>query len=146
MAAKWYVYRFFQGDTCVYVGKGSGSRLARQTRRFKQCRGELVASFWEERDALVFEASLIKELAPPFNKSMNEGAEPWLYRIVPENDRDLEVWTQSIGGRQMSRRILLSFDWRIIAKQYGVNIRELLNGLNPPCRNLPLGCLSACGT
>ena len=62
-----YLYRIFDGEQTLYIGKGSGSRLARQKRRF-QVAGEIIARFADEDEAYAEERRLISLHKPPFNK------------------------------------------------------------------------------
>lgn len=110
MAAwKYYCYKFFADNTCVYVGKGSGKRFNVQARRFKEFQGHIVAYFSDEKNAYAYEKAQILELAPPFNKAlMPEAPEPWKFRLLPE-DKDFYAWSDAIGTRAMAARVLLNF-------------------------------------
>lgn len=63
-----YVYRILgeQGET-VYIGKGTGRRLADQKRRF-MADGEIIAEFTSERAAFGHEKRLIAKENPPLNR------------------------------------------------------------------------------
>jgi len=64
---KFYLYRIFDGDNrTLYVGKGCGSRLAKQKRRFAAS-GEIVARYADEDEAYRQEIKLIEELKPLLN-------------------------------------------------------------------------------
>lgn len=109
MKAKWYVYKFFSDDDCVYVGKGSGKRFYYQTQRFKMYRGQIVACFFEEEDALSYEKANIIELAPAFNKAMMPAKpSPWKYEQLPD-ERDFDSWCSALGTKAMAGRVLASF-------------------------------------
>jgi len=65
---RFYVYQF--NDDCgntIYIGKGSGRRLAVQKRNIQGI-GHEVARFKKESDAYSFEIQLISELRPSLNK------------------------------------------------------------------------------
>ncbi len=110
---KWYVYKFYSGETCVYVGKGCGSRFSCQSKRFKDFNGHIVACFKNESDALSYEKGQILELAPQLNKAhMPEIPKPWTVRLLPE-DRDFYSWCSSIGTRAVAARICLKYWWMI---------------------------------
>jgi hypothetical protein len=64
---EFYVYRIFHGDMTLYVGKGCGSRLAKQKRDFG-VDGEIIARFEREDDAFREEVRLIAEMQPPLNR------------------------------------------------------------------------------
>lgn len=67
MAAwRFYVYEILEGEECVYVGKGSGTRLASQRRRFKR-EGREICRFKIEAEAYMFERGLIFRRKPRFN-------------------------------------------------------------------------------
>jgi hypothetical protein len=133
---KYYVYQFYIGSVCVYVGKGSGKRFASQSIRFKHCVGKITAYFKKEEDALIHEAALIADIAPAYNKAlMPANAKPWKYVLLPERDKDFYVWCEAIGTRQMATRLLLSKSWEHLRK-YGVDIKSLLSKLEPWCEAL----------
>jgi hypothetical protein len=133
---KFYVYQFFCGDKCVYVGKGSGNRFKTQCKKFKGYEGKIIACMFSEQKALDLEKELIFSLCPPFNKAMNDGkGEPWKYKIVPDANNDFYVWCNALGTRQMALRILLSRDWNSL-KKFGIDIKELLSKLDPFCEVL----------
>jgi hypothetical protein len=63
-----YLYRIFQGEETLYIGKGSGYRLSHQKRRF-QADGEIIVDGIEsEADAYRQERALIALHKPPLNK------------------------------------------------------------------------------
>jgi len=63
-----YVYRLFDltGET-LYIGKGSGSRLSHQKRRYGLM-GEIVKRFESENAAFAHERRLISKTKPRLNK------------------------------------------------------------------------------
>lgn len=127
---RWYVYKFFLNDLCVYVGKGCGKRFDSQKRRFAGFSGVKVASFKLEADALAFEKAQIVELAPQFNKiHMPAKPSPWKYRLLPE-DKDFYSWCDAIGTRAMAARVLLSKPWSFLEEK-GLNINRLINKVGP---------------
>jgi hypothetical protein len=62
-----YLYRIFRGEETLYIGKGTGRRLAKQKSRF-QADGEIVAYYDDEREAYREEIKLIAAHQPPLNK------------------------------------------------------------------------------
>jgi len=130
---KYYVYQFFSGDVCVYVGKGSGNRFSAQSRRFSEFRGEIVKRFNDEKEALSYERGLIKKLTPSHNKAQNSGmSEPWKYSIVPKSDRDFYAWCSVIGTKEMAARVVLSKPWSYLRK-IDVNINGLVSKVENFC-------------
>ena len=65
---KWYVYKLFDGDDVVYVGKGCGNRL-RVSKKERGFNGHEVARFKSEADALEYEKGEIVSLKPRLNCS-----------------------------------------------------------------------------
>ena len=108
---KWYVYKFFSKDVCVYVGKGSNRRFNYQQRRFAEFDGHIVAYFDNESDALSFEKAQILELAPQLNKAlMPDTPCPWKVKLMPD-DKDFYSWCDAIGTRAIAARILLKYSY-----------------------------------
>ena len=108
---KYYVYKFFKGDVCVYVGKGCNNRFKSQQKRFVEFYGTIVAFFISEDAALSYEKAQILELAPQLNKAMMPDApKPWTVRLLPD-DKDFYAWCDSIGSRAMAARVCLKYWW-----------------------------------
>lgn len=63
-----YLYRIFQGEETLYIGKGSGYRLSHQKRRFKADGEIIVDGVADEADAYRRERALIAEHNPPLNR------------------------------------------------------------------------------
>lgn len=63
---KWYVYKLFDGEEVVYVGKGCGDRL-RVSSRVRGYLGNEVARFKDEADALAHERQEILSIKPRLN-------------------------------------------------------------------------------
>lgn len=125
---KWYVYKFFRGDECVYVGKGSGSRIKAQAKRFAEFSGHVVACFKKEEDALLYEKTQIMELAPQLNKAlMPSEPQPWRVRLMPD-DKDFAAWCEAIGTREMAARILVAKGESAL-KQFNVDYKALISKL-----------------
>lgn len=66
-AWRFYVYALFDGDTCTYVGKGTGRRL-KASERVRGHSGYEVARFHNEDDAYDAERAIISELKPSLNR------------------------------------------------------------------------------
>lgn len=108
---KWYVYKFFSGETCVYVGKGCKRRFNQQAKRFHEFSGSIVAYFKDEQDALSYEKANILEFAPQLNKAMMpDTPKPWTVRNLPD-DKDFYAWCDAIGTRAMAARILMKYSY-----------------------------------
>lgn len=63
-----YVYRLFDHEGTLYVGKGSDHRLKQQKNRFKLA-GEIIERCYTEAEAYEREIYWIAQLNPPLNKS-----------------------------------------------------------------------------
>jgi hypothetical protein len=63
-----YLYRIFQGEETLYIGKGSGYRLSHQKRRFRADGEIIVDGIESETDAYRQERALIALHKPPLNK------------------------------------------------------------------------------
>ena len=125
---KWYVYQFFHGEDCIYVGKGSGKRFNVQKRRFEGFVGRITAYFMNEVDCLSHETTLIKTIAPAFNKAqMPKQSSPWMYSLLPQSskdDREFYIWCNAIGTRAMAARVILSKPWSWL-RQNNIDINAL---------------------
>ena len=64
---KFYVYRIFNAEGLLYIGKGSGHRLRKQKRSFG-ADGEIIRHFEFEDDAYAEEVRLIALHSPPLNR------------------------------------------------------------------------------
>lgn len=108
MPGRFYVYKFMDGETCLYVGKGTGRRLKAQERRFGRP-GEIVRWFVSQKAAFNYEARLIQKLKPTENKVAGGGGaiarRAKFYRRTPE-----EMEIDRIGTRLYAGRVLLRFD------------------------------------
>lgn len=124
--AKFYVYRIFDGFETVYVGKGSGGRLANQVRKFG-LNGEIIASFRRERDAYAHEKLMIAELKPTANiLSGGNGSRVQKVRIRRQS---WEIEIDRIGSRRYAARMLLRFDTRGYMDQSKLEaIRQVADG------------------
>ena len=139
MACRYYVYKFYLKDVCVYVGKGSGNRFKVQSRRFKEYFGQIEVCFAKEQDALEYEIGEIIKFAPMLNKThMPVVPEPWKVMILPANDKEFYAWCNAIGTRQMALRVLLSKDW-LALKKLGFDAKSYLSKLDPWCERFN-GC------
>lgn len=108
---KYYVYKFFSGDVCVYVGKGCNGRFKSQQARFKEFTGFIVAYFINEEAALAYEKLQILELAPQLNKAMMPvSPKPWTVKLLPD-DKDFNTWCDAIGTKAIAARICLKYWW-----------------------------------
>jgi len=63
-----YLYRIHRDGETLYIGKGSGRRLAHQKRRFDADGEILVDGIQDEAEAYRRERALIAEFNPPLNK------------------------------------------------------------------------------
>jgi hypothetical protein len=68
MDMNFYVYRIFDGEQTIYVGKGSGGRFNAQKRNFN-LDGEILEHCATEQEALQFEMAWITRLKPTANKT-----------------------------------------------------------------------------
>lgn len=124
---KWYVYKFYSENLCVYVGKGSGNRFKNQRKRFCEYEGRIVAYFEYEKDALCYEKAQIIELSPQLNKAlMPETPSPWKVRLLPEY-KDFNAWCTAIGTRAMAARLCLRH-WTLVDKSKLEMIRSAAYG------------------
>jgi len=105
MAWRFYVYAITDHNgVIVYVGKGSGERLAQQ-RRTHRATGHEIARFKRERDAYKFEIQCIEELKPCRNK--HQGGNGPCARRATRQDA-FERICDRLGTRTVAARILLS--------------------------------------
>ena len=123
---RFYVYRIFDGEVTVYVGKGSGKRLAAQIRRFCLS-GEIVEWHHNEDAAFAAERAWIAKSKPTDNlvAGGNGGRatkkkRPRLHPSFQEIER--------IGSRVYAARFLLGYCPQIL-NQRGVlsRTREVAN-------------------
>lgn len=105
-----YVYRLFDRLETVYVGKGSGRRLAQQKKRFA-CDGEVIVSGLTDDEAFLHERRLIAELRPTAN--ILPGGNGGRHRPKPltKGERDFrkferELW--EVGSRRYVARFLMT--------------------------------------
>lgn len=107
---RFYVYRIFDGVVTVYVGKGSGSRLQKQIRRFN-LQGEVIE--WVKSETVAYEAERrwIKRLKPTDNKNAGgAGGRAVQKRAARRTKAEIEM--ERIGTRVYAARMLLRFDLR----------------------------------
>lgn len=97
-----YIYRIFGywGET-LYIGKGSGRRLASQKRKFG-CDGEIIYRCRDEKSAYRAEVRFIKKLKPSLNKN-GGGLGGYTGRGMTADERLMK----QIGTRAFAARILL---------------------------------------
>jgi hypothetical protein len=69
---QFYVYRIYDEGGTLYVGKGVGTRLAFQTKRFKAL-GEIIEVCKGEGHAFKRECYWIEQFKPPLNKTKGGG-------------------------------------------------------------------------
>lgn len=67
-----YVYQILDGLIPVYIGKGSGRRLANQKKLFG-LEGNIIKEFASEKDAFRFERELISQYRPEHNRNAGGG-------------------------------------------------------------------------
>ena len=130
-----YVYQFSDSAGVCYVGKGSGPRFAKQSRRFANMVGEIVRRFASERAAYAYEAALIARHSPSLNKIAGGGGAiarrkfrlPGWYR---REARQIE----SVGSRRYVARALLRLIGEQNCEELGVSkvelnrVRQVANG------------------
>lgn len=102
---RFYVYRLFDGETTLYVGKGSGRRLCTQMRRHN-CSGEILERFKDERAAYQYEIKLIAELAPRWNIHKG-GNGSCAQKKPPRRKYGWELEMHRVGIRVYAARLLL---------------------------------------
>ncbi len=129
MAARFYVYRIFDGFETVYVGKGSGRRLNSQKSKFGML-GEIIAWFKREGDAYAFEIKMIAELRPTANKHPGGNGSRVFKRARRKFGWELEI--ARVGSRRYAARELLKLDTRGFIDPSKLDaIRQVANG--PRC-------------
>jgi hypothetical protein len=101
---KWYVYEVLdEHDACIYVGKGTASRMFTSLAVQEGVGVRAVAYFNCELAALAFERDLIRERRPAKNKAIKrEPRTSWEW--VEEAKHD---------PREMARRLLAIVDYAI---------------------------------
>jgi hypothetical protein len=127
---KSYVYRIFDLGGTVYIGKGTGNRLANQKRKFGLS-GEVICYCDTEAKAFAKEIELIRKFKPYLNKHPG-GNGSWQDK-TPKWVREIEA----MGTRKYAARMLLRFGFENLSKYLsGVQIENLwqigfpLGGLN----------------
>jgi hypothetical protein len=110
MSDEFYVYRIYDGEVTVYIGKGRGRRLSDQKRRFALS-GEILKSFSSERAAYAFEAKQIAKMKPIANKVAGGGG------AITRRNIKLPIWftrqvkeIERVGSRRWVARELLKLD------------------------------------
>jgi hypothetical protein len=124
-----YVYAFFDGETCLYVGKGTGRRIKTQQRRFG-CEGVVLRTFATEAAAYNFEAREIERRKPTHNMVAGGGGAitrrkaripAFLAKEMAEMNR--------LGSRVYTARSLLRFDLsRLVSPSKIDEIRRIAHG------------------
>lgn len=120
--ADFYVYRIFDGFETVYVGKGSGRRLAAQKRKFG-CDGEIIEACKSDDHAFKREIYWIEQLKPSENK--NPGGLGG--RVKPKRVKIDRAWAaferelKEVGPRRYVARFLAQKLDHNICEQYGVS-------------------------
>lgn len=109
---EFYVYRIFDRFETVYVGKGSGRRLANQTRRFG-LPGEIIERCNSDDHAFEREIFWIAELRPTENRAPGGGGGRVRPKPISRDEKrfikDLAE-VERIGTRRYAARMLLRFD------------------------------------
>lgn len=130
-----YVYRIFDGVTTVYVGKGSGSRLANQKRVFA-LPGEIIEECRSDDHAFEREIHWIKTLMPTDNKNVGGLGGRVRPRRKPRLTKEYRE-IEAMGSRRYAARFLLTKLSEVNCEHWGVSkvgldrIREVANG--PRC-------------
>ncbi|WP_028747994.1 hypothetical protein [Rhizobium mesoamericanum] len=139
-ASNFYVYRIFDGMETVYVGKGSGSRLQTQCKKFG-LPGAIVEYCDNDDHAFKREVHWIGELKPTANVSRGGGGgrikpkqtPPWLKRAQAEYARFVKG-LEEVGPRRFVARFLLRKLDESNCELYGVSkvdvirLREVASG------------------
>lgn len=123
---RFYVYRLFDDPlVTLYVGKGSGRRLASQKSKYR-CNGEVIRRFKRERDAFVFEIEMIALLKPQLNKHPGGNGNN-AKRAKRRQKWEIEI--EHVGTRRYAARALLNFDLRPYIDASKIEaIRQVANG------------------
>ena len=108
MKSKPYIYRIYDLGGTVYIGKGTGSRLAAQKRRFNLC-GEIMFYCKDEIEAYKKERDLIAKYKPIYNKHPG-GNGGWCGKV--KWMREME----SLGPTKYAARELLKFGFDSLSK------------------------------
>jgi hypothetical protein len=105
---RFYVYKITDDDGVFYVGKGSGSRINVQIRKFSR-RGEIVGRYKTDREAFAAERALIAELSPRHN--ICPGGNGGTARRRKSRRRECwEVEIDRVGVRVYAAKALLRFE------------------------------------
>lgn len=136
-AVSFYVYRIFDGHETVYIGKGSGTRLQDQKRRFG-CDGEIIETCKSDDHAFERERYWIKTLMPTANISPGGNGG----RVKPRRKTrvyidSVEREIEKVGSRRYCARLILSKVNEQVKIRLGLSnldlnrLREVANG--PRC-------------
>lgn len=129
MNRRFYVYRIYDLGGTVYIGKGSGRRLAQQIKNFG-CFGEVVKSKLTEREAYEHERRLIRQLKPIRNRCAGGGGPR--SKAVHVRRAKWEIDIERVGTRVYAARELLKFDLRpFLAASKIDRIRQVAYGSGP---------------
>jgi hypothetical protein len=118
-----YVYRIFDGDVTVYVGKGSGRRLQSQERRFGLS-GEILERCKNDDHAFEREVHWIETLQPTDNICPGGNGGRVRPKRKPRKDK-MMVEIDRVGSRRYAARFLLSRMNVTNCRQYGVDPETL---------------------
>lgn len=118
-----YVYRILgeQGET-VYIGKGTGRRLAKQKRRF-MAGGEIIAEFASERAAFRHEKQLIAKECPPLNRCGGGGGGIYGRQSVKGTD-PRAVLARAIRALRQPQRYFTQFDLRPTLEKFVADMSQ----------------------
>lgn len=104
---KFYVYRIFNAEGLLYIGKGSGARLRKQKRSFG-ADGEIIQRFELEADAYAEEVRLIALHRPPLNRHPGgQGGRAGVYYGRPELPNGLTPEGLSAAAPYLARLLLV---------------------------------------
>lgn len=104
---RFYVYAIeYETGVVAYIGKGSGSRLRTQERRFG-LKGRKLKTFKSEKAAYAYERRMIGELKPEMNR--NPGGNGSRAQIVRRRREAWEIDMERVGTRRYAARALLRF-------------------------------------
>lgn len=145
-----YIYRFFEGEVTIYVGKGKGRRFKAQQSRFR-CSGEILEYCVDEMTAYERERHWIAELKPTENKNAGGagGVTSAIYQVpksvrgiftlsawkrhVAETNADFDA-IERIGSRKYCAQFLLRKLNEANCEQWGLSkvdifrLREVAHG------------------
>lgn len=119
MAPRFYIYCFIDGAEVVYVGKGTGSRLKQQEKRFG-FHGKIIERLHSEEEAYRREVYWISELRPTENKNAGGSgglADPNPIPSALRGIVSLKEWDRSLSQLQKEYALIEEMGTRKFAAQ-----------------------------